>query len=171
MSLLDYWCITWVLHSAIFGVICFVVILFTLLVTRVFFLHDTGAIVCFVLLFILYVPTSLVFCYVLSHLFDKKDTAQSILAQACLWVRLHSAGHTPTDISPSHTGFHPALPARHARTERETVVPQSDLFLSLAILRADGLFQFDSNGECDREGTTGRQIIRDCRSHAGGDQK
>ena len=82
-----YWITTLVCHLIMFLISILLVLITTIFIIKVEFLQNSEAIGCVFLLFILFMPTSLITCYVLTHMFNKKDTARSILPLLCYLVR------------------------------------------------------------------------------------
>ncbi|KAH8038334.1 hypothetical protein HPB51_001117 [Rhipicephalus microplus] len=73
-----YWFTVLLSHAALYLLSVLLTVL-ALVVLRVPFLTEPVALLAIVVLFLLYVPASLVVCYVLTHLFNKHETAKGVL--------------------------------------------------------------------------------------------
>jgi hypothetical protein len=62
------------------------ILIATIFILKLEFLQYTEAVICIVILFILFMPSSLLACYVFSHIFNKRDTARSVLPVLCYLV-------------------------------------------------------------------------------------
>ncbi|KAH7957727.1 hypothetical protein HPB52_022524 [Rhipicephalus sanguineus] len=73
-----YWFTVLLSHAALYLLSVLLTVL-ALVVLRVPFLTEPVALLAIVILFLLYVPASLIVCYVLTHLFNKHETAKGVL--------------------------------------------------------------------------------------------
>ncbi|XP_054155382.1 cholesterol transporter ABCA5-like [Oppia nitens] len=83
LSFHGYWLTTIVCHLLVFLIPVLIILIVTIFIIKVEFLQDPEAIVCAFILFFLFMPASLLASYVWLHLFNKKDTARSIVPIMC----------------------------------------------------------------------------------------
>ncbi|XP_042143725.1 cholesterol transporter ABCA5 [Ixodes scapularis] len=107
-----YW-FTVLLSHAILYLLSMILTVVALVVMGVPFLTEPVAVLAIVILFLLYVPASLLVCYVLTHLFNKHETAKGVLPFLSLLCSMFPA--VPVTIldmmgsSRSATALHTAL--------------------------------------------------------------
>ncbi|CAG2115476.1 unnamed protein product [Medioppia subpectinata] len=83
LTLRQYWFTTLVCHMIMFLISVLLILIITVWIVKIEFLQDSEAVGCVFILFILFIPSSLITCYVWSHLFNKKETARGILPLLC----------------------------------------------------------------------------------------
>ncbi|XP_064460515.1 cholesterol transporter ABCA5-like isoform X2 [Ornithodoros turicata] len=85
-----YWVTVMLSHMLVF-LLAMLFMVLTLMTTSVPFLTEPTAMLAIVILFMLYVPASLLVCYCLTHLFNKHETAKGVLPFLCLLCSMFPA--------------------------------------------------------------------------------
>lgn len=86
LSFTGYWFTTLCSHLIIFASVTLVIFVAIVWIIKLEFLNHTDAVICTAIEFILFMPSSLIFCYILSHLFNKKETARAIVPMIAYFV-------------------------------------------------------------------------------------
>ncbi|XP_054155627.1 cholesterol transporter ABCA5-like [Oppia nitens] len=79
LGISHYWTATLVGHLLIYSLTMFCILILVTFVLKVNFLVDSEAIICFIIMILLFMPASLLACYVWIHMFDKRDLARAFM--------------------------------------------------------------------------------------------
>lgn len=80
MKIIQYWLVTALVDSLTFGMFVFVIMAATYFYVPLSFFVNPYAFICGIILMLLYIPCSIMTCYVFSHLFNKREVAQALMS-------------------------------------------------------------------------------------------